>query len=75
MKLTGWLAVLGAVLSLAFAFISLYFALTFHFATKLLGASQFTVDQVLASLTLVVTLVGLIVAITAIGVGFIAVFG
>ena len=75
MKSTGWFAVIGAVLSLVFAFISLYFAFTFHFATKLLGSSEFTVDQVLASLTLVVALVGLIVAITAIGVGFIAVFG
>lgn len=65
----------SAILSALFAGVSLYFAIVFRFATGILGSPTFTVDQVLAALTLTVTLVGLIVAVAAIGIGVIAIFG
>jgi len=63
------------VASAFFAALSVYFAFTFHFATKLLGSPAFTVDQILATLTLTVGLVGLIVAIVAVGIGIAAIIG
>jgi ABC-type multidrug transport system fused ATPase/permease subunit len=75
MKSQGWIAICGAVLSFAFAIVSLYFALEIRFGTQLLGSSTFSVDQILAALTLMVGLVGLVVAVTAIAIAIVAVFG
>jgi hypothetical protein len=75
MKPPSWIAVCCAALAAAFALVSFYFAITFRFAAGLQGSPTFTVDQILAALTLMVALVGLIVAVAAIAIGIVAVFG
>jgi hypothetical protein len=59
------------------AAVSAYFAYEFRFATAMTGtlAPVLTTDQILAVLTITVGLVGLIVAVAAIGIGIAAVFG
>lgn len=64
----------SAILSAVFAGISIYFALVFRFAARP-SSPALTTDQILAALTLVVTLAGLIVAVAAVGIGVAAVFG
>ena len=64
-----------AALSFAFALVSIYALIVFRFALGVQDAPTFTVDQILAALTLMVALVGIIVAVTGIGIGIIAVFG
>lgn len=71
----SWIAVCSAALALAFAIVSFYFAMVFRFAVGFQAPPAFTVDQILASLTVMVALVGLIVAVAAIAIGILAVFG
>lgn len=54
--------------------LSAYFALVFRFGTTLTTGSL-TTDQILACLTLVVTALGVLVAVAAIGTGVVAFFG
>lgn len=64
----------SAIISALFAGLSIYSAIAFHFAVGISGPGLST-DQILSALTVAVTLVGLIVAVAAIGIGVIAVFG
>ena len=64
-----------AALSVVGAGISFYFAIVFRFAVGIQGNPTFTSGPDTASLTLMVTLVGLLVAVAAIAIGIAAVFG
>jgi hypothetical protein len=75
MKPPNWIAVWCAALAAVFAVVSIYFAIVFRFAVGVQGSPTFTVDEILAALTLMVALVGLIVAMAAIVIGIVAVFG
>jgi hypothetical protein len=69
------LTVVAAFIAVIACCLSAYFALVFRFGTPLTTGSSLTTDQMLACLTLVVTAVGVLVAVAAIGIGVVAFFG
>jgi len=75
MKNIKWIQVGCLFFSILFAGTSAYFAFEFHFSSGLWGNPAFTVDQILATLTVTVGLLGLIVAVIAIVIGAAAIFG
>jgi hypothetical protein len=74
MKKTSYVGWGAAGLSALCCLITVLAALHVWYATDLSGPSL-TTDQILACLTLVVTLVGLLVAVAAIAIGAAAIFG
>ncbi len=69
------LTIAAAFIAVLACCLSAYFALVFRFGTTLTTGSSLTTDQILACLTIVVTVLGVLVAVAAVGIGVVAFFG
>lgn len=75
MRRPTWVVTCCTLIAVLSAFASAYFALVFRFSFEIGGAPTFTVDQVLAALTLLITLLGVMVGVGGIVIAVVAVFG
>lgn len=75
MKHHGRMALYSCLVSIACAVLSVYCTIVYRFAVNPLGPTALSTDQILAALTLMVALVGLVVAVTGVGAALAAIFG
>lgn len=70
-----WIWRLGTpIVSIAACCLSVYFAVAFRYGTTI-GRSSLSTDQMLASLSVIITALGVLVAVVAIALGSMAVYG